>query len=280
MAGSEWASVAFGLASAASWGAGDFSGGLATKRTSVYGVIIASQVVGVILFVGLAFISREAVPTPDNLLWGALAGMVGAIGLTALYRGLAMGQMGVVAPISAVIAAAVPILVGAFVEGLPGILQMIGFGSALVGVWFLSRPKVGAVRTGQLISPLVAGVGFGLFFVLIDRVSEVAVFWPLVAARAASLTLLLVIARAARQPLIPERRYWPLTTLAGVLDAGGNAFFALAAQTGRLDVAAVLSSLYPASTVVLAWLILKERFARPQTVGIAATLAAIVLITI
>ena len=125
---------------------------------------------------------------------------------------------------------------------------------------------------------MVAGLSFGVFFMFIHRASETAVLWPLVAARLTSLSMLFIVATATRRPRLPEVKHWPLVALVGVMEVGGNAFYALAAHVGRLDVAAVISSLYPGATVWLAWLILKERITRLQTVGIVAALAAIVLI--
>ena len=266
------------MASAACWGTGDFSGGLATKRTNVYAVIIASQVVGAILLVISALAFREPMPSPGQPAWGALAGLAGAVGLIGLYRALALGRMGVAAPVSAVITAIVPVVVGAFVEGLPDMPQRIGFGLALIGIWLVSRTEGMRVRIGDLGLPIMAGLGFGFFLVFIGQVSDAAVLWPLVAARVASLTLMIVVATFNRRPRLPDIQALPLIALAGAMDAGGNAFFALAARAGRLDVAAVLASLYPATTVWLAWLILKERIARPQAFGIVVTLAAIALI--
>ncbi len=278
----ELSSVAFGLLSAATWGAGDFSGGLASKRLSVYAVVIGSQIVGLAMMLGLALAFSEPALTLSEWFWGGAAGIAGAIGILALYRGLAGGRMGLIAPVSAVLAAALPVLLGVLLEGWPRPPQMAGFSLAFVGVWLLSRPEAGAntLRWSDLALPLVAGVGFGLFFVLIDQASVRAVFWPIVAARASSLVLMVIVARLIREPPLPGRQHLPLVMLAGVLDTAGNGFFALAARAGRLDVASVLSSLYPASTVVLAWLILKERLTGWQLVGVAATLAAIVLITI
>jgi drug/metabolite transporter (DMT)-like permease len=275
---SHFAPVVLGLASAACWGAGDFSGGLATKRANVYSVVIASQVVGGVLLIGLALALAEQMPSPGHMLWGGAAGLAGAIGLMALYRALATGKMGAAAPVSAVITAAVPVVFGAFFEGLPSALKLIGFGLALIGVWLVSRTEEATIRWNELRLPLLAGLGFGIFLLLIDRANETAVLWPLVASRIASLSAVFAFAIFTRQPRLPEAKHLPLMALAGAMDAAGNAFYALAAQVGRLDVAAVLSSLYPATTVWLAWLMLKERISRPQTIGIVATLAAIVLI--
>ena len=278
MTGTELAPIAFGIASAACWGAGDFCGGLATRRTHVYSVIIASQIVGVVILIGLALAFAERIPTPVHLLWGGLGGLAGTLGLVAFYRALAYGRMGVAAPVGGVIGAATPALVGAFLQGWPGTLRLIGFALALIAVWFISRTEDTAVRAHDLGLPILAGLGFGAFFLCIHRASETGVFWPLVAARFTSLGVLTAVATVTRQPRLPDRMHLPLIALVGVMEVGGNAFYALAARVGRLDVAAVISSLYPATTVWLAWLILKERVTRLQSVGVIAALAAIVLI--
>ena len=280
MTGSELAPALLGLASAACWGAGDFGGGLASKRTSVYGVVIVSQLIGVTLLIASALAFGERMPPTDHLLWGVLAGVCGAVGLQALYRALAQGRMGMAAPVSAVITAAVPVIAGALLEGLPGGMQLLGFGLALIGVWFISRADDTPLAPADLGLPILAGLGFGFFLVLINRASDVAVLWPLIAARFASLSTILAVAALSRRAWRPAVNQLPLIALTGALDAGGNTFFALAAQMGRLDVAAVLSSLYPASTVWLAWIILKERITRMQSVGIIAALTAIVLIAL
>lgn len=280
MTGSDFAPVAFGLASAAFWGAGDFCGGLASKRVHVYSVIITSQIIGVNLLIGLALAFGEKMPPPDHLLFGGVGGVAGAVGLIGLYRALATSRMGVAAPVAGVIGAALPMIVGAVTEGLPGAPQFIGFGLAFVAVWFISRADGTAFRWHDLGLPLMAGLGFGVFFVFISRASATAVLWPLVAARLSSLGTMLFIATIHRQPRLTPTLHLPLIVLVGVLEVGGNAFYALAGQVGRLDVAAVVSSLYPATTVWLAWLILKERMTRAQSIGIVAALAAIVLISI
>jgi drug/metabolite transporter (DMT)-like permease len=279
VSGSELLGIGFGLASAASWGAGDFSGGLATRRSNVYNVVIVSQAVGLVLLVGLALLLAEPVPAPADLRWGAAAGLAGGMGLVALYRGLAGGRMGAVASAAAVVSAGVPMVFGLVLEGLPAAPQLLGFALAFVAVWSVSRSSDGpAVRLRDLALPLVAGVGFGIFFIAIDRVSERAILWPLVGARIASLVMLLAAVALLRQGAMPARSRLPLIALVGLFDSGGNAFYALAAQAGRLDVAAVLGSLYPAATVLLARFVLKERITRQQWLGVAAALAAVVLI--
>lgn len=268
-------SVAFGLASAASWGAGDFAGGLASRRAGARAVVMTGQGVGVVLLAGLALVGGE--PWPRGLGWAVLAGAGAAVGLLSLYHALAMGRMGIAAPVAAVVGAMVPVLAGAVLEGRPGPLQVVGFGLALAAVWLLAAPGARSEPVGvrALALPGLAGLGFGLFFVLIDQVPGPEVFWPLAVARGAALTLL-----AGASPLLgplraPGGRAMACATLAGVLDTAGNACFVLAARAGRLDVAAVLASLYPVSTVGLAWAFLRERLGPRQVVGVLAAVAAV-----
>jgi drug/metabolite transporter (DMT)-like permease len=270
----------FGLTSAACWGAADFCGGLATKRTQVYRVIISSQIVSLILLLALGVFTRE-VPLPiDRLLLGYAAGIFGAVGLIALYRSLADSHMGVAAPVSAVVAAAVPVIFGVFLEGLPGAAQLIGFGLAFIAVWLISRTSHAHVHWRDLGLPVMAGLCFGIFFVIIGGVGETAVWWPLVAARFGSLSMLLGMTFLRKQAQAVDRPLLTFAVIIGVLEVGGNACYILARQAGRLDVAAVLASLYPAGTVLLARLILKEHVGRSQLIGIVAALAAIILITL
>lgn len=274
-------SVALGLASAVSWGAGDFSGGLASRRAPALAVVAASQGFGIALLVGLAIATGEALPAPVEIGWAALAGANGAFGLLALYSTLASGRMGIAASVSGVVGAVVPVVVGSVAQGSPGALRLTGFALALAGVWLLAATADGAVRAGlrELTLPLLSGVSFGLFLVLIHQAGGSTVLWPLTAARATSMTVLTAVGGATGRLKLPGRSALGLTALAGLLDTGGNAFFLLAAQAGRLDVAGVLSSLYPASTVILACLLLGERLTLRQTAGAVATLAAIACVS-
>ncbi len=252
---------------------------MAAKRVNAFAVVVGSQLVGAAFMLAMAIATREALPPPASLWWCGAAGLAGAVGLLALYRALAIGRMGVAAPVSGVLSAAIPVLAGAFVDGPPDHLKQGGFALALAGVWLIARTDSRRIDPRELGLPVAAGVGFGLFIAMIARASGTSVFWPLVAARAASLMLLGSIAAATRQPLLPSRPNWPIVAAAGLFDAGGNAFLVVAAHAGRLDVAAVLSSLYPGATVLLAFLGLHERIGRWQLVGLAASLAAIVAIT-
>lgn len=282
------AAGAFGLASATSWGGGDFCGGLATKRAPVFTVAAVSKLASLTAMLILAWLRTEQIPSLHVLVWAGAAGVAGAVGLMALYQALAVGVMGIAAPVSAVIAATIPVIFAAFSEGLPSGLQFVGFGLALVAVWFISRPPAPALVRGErrprgLRLAVLAGIGFGGFYIFISQARATAVFWPLAASQ--FVTLATVLATVCVLALARRRgsSRWsinavPLMLLAGLLDAGGNAFFLLAEHAGRLDVAAVLASLYPASTVILARLMLNERVSRAQAAGIVAALASIPLI--
>lgn len=273
------ATVLWGLGSALTWGIGDFCGGLATRRTSVWTVVLYSQAVGMALLLLLVFAFGETMPRLTDLVWGAVAGLAGIIGLTALYQAMALGQMALVAPLTAVIALSIPVIIGIVTEGWPASLTLIGFVLAGLSVMLISYTPQRRATPSSLWIALVAGCGFGSFFVLIAQTQDAAVFWPLVAARAASvLALLLLMAFQKRSALPIARQAIPPIILAGVFDAGGNACFVLAEQAGRLDIASTLSSLYPVSTVLLALLLLRERISPVQGIGVLVALVAIPLI--
>jgi drug/metabolite transporter (DMT)-like permease len=272
--------VIFGLAASLCWGSGDFSGGLASRRSSPASVIILAYAAGFVLLVALALLRREQPPSWIDLMWGGLAGLVGAIGLLAFYQALASGRMGIAAPVSAVMTAALPVLFNVFLQGPPNWFQAAGFLLALLAIALISQPQGSLGRPEGLGLALLAGCGFGCFFILISRVNHASVFWPLASARFTSVLLLLIVVRVRGQQMLPKRRLLPLVLTAGTLDALGNAFFVFAAHIGRLDVAAVLSSLYPAATVILAAIVLRERVTRVQGIGVLLALLAVPLISI
>jgi drug/metabolite transporter (DMT)-like permease len=277
----EWSAIVFGLASALTWGAGDFSGGLASKRTSVLVVVMVSQFVGALCLLGAALLGAEALPSGTDVVMGTAAGLFGVIGLLAFYQGLATSQMGTVASIAAATSALIPMVVGAWLEGVPAAHQLAGFGLAILAVWMMSRKSAQSPpqRRGLGLA-VTAGVGFALFFICIDQTSEAAVFWPLVVGRLSAIVLLTWGGMMGGQWEKPPTHQWPIIVLAGLFDSAGNAFYALAASAGRLDMAAILASLYPAATVALAWLILEERLTRRQWAGVTTTLLAIALIAL
>jgi drug/metabolite transporter (DMT)-like permease len=268
------------LAAAAAWGSGDFSAGLAARRIGPFHTVLISYTVGLVALALVALARGEALPAAPDLLWGALAGLAGMVGLGFLLRGFAVGRMGIVAPVSAVLATAIPVIFAALTEGLPRELQLLGFGLAITSIWLLSRPEPLGGRPAGLGMALLAGRGFGGFFTILGQIGAEAVFWPLVSGRLAAVALMAAFALTTRRPVVPLRYPLRLLTLVGVLDASGNLFFLLAVQMGRLDVAAVLASLYPAVTAILARLVVGENMAQVQVVGVVAAVVAIVLITI
>ena len=275
-------SIIYGILSAATWGAGDFIGGLASKRTSPYRVLFLAEFTGVIPFTALAFLAREPIPPMADLLLAAGSSLLGLTGLLFLYRALAVGHMTIAAPVSALFAALIPVIFGFFTLGPPSFATITGFGLAFLAVWLISHTDMTNWRItfADLRLPLLSVLFFGLYFILIHKATLHAFFWPLVIARLAGFAAFGIYALLARRPAMPPRDTWGLCLVNGLVDSGGNAFYVLAAQVGRMDVAAVLSALYPASTVLLAWIFLKEKITWSQTIGVLLAFIAIVLFTI
>jgi drug/metabolite transporter (DMT)-like permease len=277
-------SIFYGLSSALIWGAGDFTGGLASRRADPYRTVALSEAFGLLLLLAAALLSGAAQPAWADLAFAALAGALGCSGLTLLYKSFADGQMSLAAPVSALTSAALPIAAGTFLEGFPGALKLAGFVLALGAIWLISRDQGSTrpahIRVADLRLPLVAGVFFGLYFILMERATQGTVLWPMIASRLAGVIVIAAYVGLRGGPLLPPRPVWRLIFLNALLDIGGNALYILSARAGRLDVAAVLGSLYPGSTVLLAWLLLKERINRWQLAGILAALGAIILMTI
>lgn len=257
---------------------------MAAKRANVYGVVVVSQLVGFVVVLIVALLFRDPFPPVGDLLWGVAAGLAGVVGLVALYSTLSSGQMGIAAPVSAVVSAALPVIVAAISQGLPPLVQLTGFVLGAFGVWLLARPEQHSegAASKNLRLAIIAGLSFGSFLVLIHQGSGSSAYWPLVTARAVSVALLTVFSliRHRGASWLPAQSMLPLLILTGVLDIGGNTFFVLAGQVGRLDVAGVLSSLYPATTVLLAALILRERLSRGRVIGIGTALLAVLLIAV
>jgi uncharacterized membrane protein len=274
------APVLFGLLSALTWGAGDFNGGLAVKRSNPYGVVVVAHSISLALLLILVAIIGEPIPPLEDWLWGGAAGLTGGIGLLILYSALAEGRMSVAAPVSALLAAALPVLVGIFQDGNPGAWTLFGFILALVAVWLVSGGEGVIIRFDDLRQPIIAGITFGAFFIFLNRASQTALLWPLIAVRIVSISSLLGYAILTRQPWKPKRESFVPILLSSILDTIGNAAYALSARNGRMDVAVVLGALYPGTTVVLAWIFLKENISRIQTVGILLALSAIVMLTL
>jgi drug/metabolite transporter (DMT)-like permease len=276
--------VVLALASAVVYGAADFLGGLSSRRASVFGVVAVSQLVGLLaLLVLLPWLGGPV--GPSDLAWGAAAGVAGATGLVLFFRTLARGVMSVIAPVTAVTAAAVPVLVGRRGGDTIGPWAAAGIGLALAAVVLVSAEgglsALRAARPASLAPALAAGTAFGFFFVLLDRTSQDSGLTPLVTARLASVALVVVIALAGKQSLKVGRVALPLVALSGIGDMTANALFLLATQQdGQLAITGVLASLYPVSTVILAQVLLRERLAGAQVAGLGTAVAAVVLITL
>jgi drug/metabolite transporter (DMT)-like permease len=276
--------IAFGLTSAFAWGAADFTGGLASRETGAYRTIFYAEILGLTLVVAAAVIFWQ--PIPDLSIWllAMLAGALGTSGLLLLYHSMTKGLMSIATPVSALLAALLPVVIGSIVEKPAGLLVMIGFVFALASVWLISQSDGGVkdilAHITDLRLPLLAGVGFGLYFVLMHSATRASTLWPMVASRTGGVLILIIYMTLSRQQWVPKRSAYTMILLNGLLDIGGNLFFVLAGQVGRLDIASVLSSLYPGSTLILASVFLHERLSRTQWIGIACAFVSIILFTV
>lgn len=273
--------IIFGLASALSWGAGDFAGGYAARRTSAYSLVLVTQLMGIIIFPILAFAFSESLPPLNDLMWGAFAGFFGASGLIALYMGMARGKISIVATLAAVISVVIPVIYSALNEGLPSFFKVTGFAFALTGIWFIVSMNAGSgLKAKDLEYPLLSGILIGFFFISIDNFSTTSLYWPLAVSRVTALIMLTAFIAFTKAAIKPTSNAFLLVILAGLFNTGGVTLFALASEAGRLDVATILSSLSPAITVLLACILLKEQLAPRQLVGVVASLTAMILISI
>lgn len=272
--------VLLALCSAAAYGVGDFCGGMAARRVPTATVVLWSHLLALLLLaVATPLVSGTA--SGGDLLIGGVGGLAGAAGVGLLYKGLSVGPMSVVAPITALLSAAVPVAAG-LVEGeRPSGSVALGMAGALVAIVLVSAEGGGSLRPSDLRGlsfALGAGLGFGLFFVALSHTGDGAGIWPLLAARAASVTLLGGLALNGRiDRAAPAEGARSFTAAAGILDMTANLLYLLAVRRGLLSVVSVLAALYPVTTVVLARLVLKERFANVQRLGMAIALPAAIL---
>jgi drug/metabolite transporter (DMT)-like permease len=270
------------LTAAAAYGVGDFLGGMAARREPSTAVVLWSHVVGlVMLLVAAPALGGEA--TPRALAVGAVAGLFGGAGVALFYRALALGSMSVVAPIAALLSAAVPVIAGLGSGERPPLAAVAGIGMALAAVTMVSREPPeghgeGALRLQPLLLAIGAGVAFGLFFVAVDRAGSDAGIWPLVGARVASVSLFAALGAARLTAASPPRTAMGAALGCGLLDAAANVMYVLALSHGLLSVVSVLTALYPAGTVLLARYVLGERLTGLQRTGLAVAGLAAVLI--
>lgn len=280
--------IVLGLAAALTYGAADFLGALATKTTKVFTVVLVSQMLGSgLLMVALPFLLDTPMST-TAVGWGALAGVAGAVGVALFYQGLSIGRMGAVAPITGVEAAAVPVIFGLISGERPSPLAMSGVLVALGAVALISSSpptEANSTEENRWLEPgvglaLGAGVAFGAFFILLYRADADSGLWPLVGARISSLVTIAVGLLLMKGWERPNRSTLPAIAGAGLLDVAANLLFLLAVRRGLLSIVAVLTSMYPAATVVLARLLLEERFHRSQLTGLGLAVLGVTAMTL
>jgi len=273
--------IALGLGAALSWGLADFVGGLKSRSLAVLLVLLVSQGAGLVLITAIVAAGVGSPPGAGALAAAAASACAGLVGLAAFYRGLAIGAMAVVAPISAT-AAVIPVTFGIATGERPSLVQGAGVAIALTGVVLASREpphgEAAARRAKGVGLALLAAVAFGSFFVLIDSASEQDAAWAIFANRVTAVSVLLLIATALRPGLPKPADLLPLAAI-GLLDIGANGLFVLSAAEGLVSVAAVLASLYPVVVILLARAVLKERVSRLQGAGALVALAGVVLIS-
>ena len=277
------------IGSAVLYGAADFTGGVATRRAGTIPVVIFSQASGLILLALLLPLLPHASPSRPDLLWGAAAGLTGGIGVALLYRALAIGTMAVVAPTTAVCAVTIPVVVSVLLGERLVPLTLAGIGLGIASIVLVSQQKSQAqperqeqalseTRRSGVGTALASGVAIGFFFLTLAQTESDAGMWPILVARLVSVTLFAVLAMAQRISIRMPAPMVALALVCGVIDMAANALYLLAARQGPLSIVVTLSSLYPASTVLLARVVLAERLNWLQVFGVGCALAAVVLI--
>jgi drug/metabolite transporter (DMT)-like permease len=277
------------LGSALFYGAADFTGGLTTRRAGAIPVVILSQFSGMLLLALILPLLPDASPSRTDLLWGVAAGLTGGIGVALLYRALAIGTMAVVAPTTAVCAVTIPVVVSMLLGERLVPLALAGIALGILAIVLVSQqqapPDSGRRetappyrRTSGVGTALVSGVAIGFFFLSLAQTGSDAGMWPLLVARLVSVALFGLVAIVGRHSLRMPGKVAALVVVAGTVDMLANALYLLAVRQGPLSIVVTLSSLYPASTVLLARIVLRERLSRWQITGVGCALAAVVLI--
>ena len=270
--------AAYALTAMGVWGASDFIGGVGARRANAFLFTAIAHLSGVVPVAVLAMLTKAPFPGRGSMEWALTAGGVGGVSLALFYRALASGKMGLTAPVAAVLGAGIPAIVAAFTQGFPGYRHMAGFALAGIGVWLISRTESGAGRPEGLGLAVLAGIGFAVFYLCINQAGSASALWLAVGSRFASFVVTSAFVLLGRHLRAVPARVLGIAVLAGCLDITGSTVFIRAAQSGRLDQAVVLSSLYPAITVLLARLFLHEHFSRARTLGMLAAITAVPMI--
>lgn len=273
--------IAYGIGSALAFGAGDFTGGTAARRLPALAVAAGAQIVGLGGILAVLLITGAPPPNAGALWIGAAAGVAGAVGLAALYRGLAMGSMGIVTALSGVGSVLIPLFVGALLGASVSTLQLIGVAFAAAAAVAASGASIsGGVRPDALRLAAVAAIAFGTWFVLLDLAAEGDALWALVASRASASGFMVAVAAASRTRVAIDGRLTVLIGLAGLLDVAGNGLFVLARGEIAVGLAAAMSGVYPLVTMLLARAIGGEALPRLGLLGVLLAVAGIVLISL
>ncbi len=272
--------IALALAAALLWGASDFGGGLLGRRAPILGVLITTQAVGLLIAASGALIRGEPMLARTDLALTIVAGGLAAVGVGSLYSGLAVGRMGIVAPVTAVLTAVTPALIGIALEGSPSLIVIAGFGLTIVAVIVVALVSDdGSDRPTGIGYAIVGGVTLGLLGAVLSRINLQHVLGPLAIMRGLEIGLFVMFVALRRVPWRMPRSTLPLVVVVGLVDIAGNVAFLTASRIGALSIAAVVSSLYPVVTVILAAAILRERITASHAVGVALAFIAIALIT-
>ncbi|MBZ5683096.1 MAG: DMT family transporter [Acidobacteriia bacterium] len=269
--------AAYSLAAVLAWGTSDFLGGYATRRTNAFLFTTVVNCGGLLMMASLAATTHAPFPSGRAAAWVLAGGISGGAALAIFYRALSSGRMGVTAPIAAVLGAAIPTLFSIFTDGPPGSTRIIGFLFAATGLWLITRAEDGHSPEGIGLAVL-AGIGFASFYLCVRQAGDASAVWIASLTRTGGLliTVLVVVAQRRFRDITSTAIRWGVLT--GCVDSLGTLLFVRASQTGRLDEAVVISSLYPAITVLLARTFLNEHFTRWKFVGLLAALASVPLI--
>jgi uncharacterized membrane protein len=274
----QYVPAAYSLTAVGVWGSSDFLGGIGAKRANAFLFTAIVHFSGMVVIGTLVLMTHAAFPGKASLGWAAIAGALGGLALVFFYRALSGGNMGLVAPVAAVLSAAIPTVATAFAGGMPGSRHIFGFILAAIGVWLISRTEGAAPRPEGLGTAVLCGIGFAGFYLCIHRAGDASALWVAVFSRLASFIVTAAVVLIGRHVRAVPAPVVALAVVAGILDISGSAAFIRAGQIGRLDNAVVLSSLYPAVTVVLARIFLHEHFSRTRTIGMVAALVAVPMI--
>ena len=265
------------MAAVVAWGTSDFLGGYAARRFNAFLFTSVVNLGGLVLVGALAAASHASLPSARSAAWALAGGVSGGAALGIFYRALSSGRMGLTAPVAAVLSAAIPTVFSMFTEGLPGRVRVAGFLVAAMGLWLITRAEDGSTPEGIGLA-IVAGMGFAGFYLCVRQAGESSAFWMATLTRAGGFMVTGLIVLLQRNFRGMTASGWRMGVITGGIDSAGTILFVLASQSGRLDEAVVISSLYPVVTVLLARIVLKEHFTRWRFVGLVAALAAVPMI--